>query len=305
MDWEWNQWPCYFIIMNRGGKRLNATKFSVARLLLYFVLVSVFLFVSGNVGQYVIENHDVDKQLGMLLQGMIFTGLTMIVLYILNRKHPGYLKYIGLKRARVSPRLIVGIILPLALLSSGILTAYLFGGIDNVSLNLEPTVLIAILINTVTAFLYEAFPEEVFIRGMIFEELNKKFRFALSLFLQPLIFICVPLLVTVLNFIFFQYPIELTIDYFMLLIAFGIALQLYRTYTGTLWMSIFFHLVYLEVTRYISMGGTYNPGITLLEFDEAFEGYMALYLSFLFMVLLSIVVLSVLLVTSKKKNRIQ
>src|SRR5699024_2363068 len=141
------------------------------------------------------------------------------------------LKYIGLKRARVSPRLIVGIILPLALLSSGILTAYLFGGIDNVSLNLEPTVLIAILINTVTAFLYEAFPEEVFIRGMIFEELNKKFCFDFSWLLQQLLFICVGLLFTVLNLVFFQYLIELTIYYFMLLLAFGIAFQLYRTYT--------------------------------------------------------------------------
>ena len=86
----------------------------------------------------------------------------------------------------------IGIALPFILLGVGILTAYLFGGIENLRMNLTTNVVISVLINTITAFMYEAFPEEVFILGLIFEELQKKFRFFVSLLLQPLIFICVP-----------------------------------------------------------------------------------------------------------------
>ncbi len=271
-------------------------------MLLYFVLVSLFLFVSGNVGQYLIESQGMDKQIAMLLQGMIFTGLTLVVLFVLKRENPDLLKNIGLKGVNSSSKLIFGIALPFILLVSGILTAYLFGGIENVRLNLTTNVIIAILINSLTAFMYEAFPEEVFIRGLIFEELHKKYRFIISLILQPLIFMCVPIMVMAMASIFFSEPFTVTIDYFILLFIFGIALQLYRRYTGTLWMSILFHIVYLEVARYISMGGMYNPDVALLEFDETFGGFMTLYLSFLFIVILSVVVLSVLLLIDKRKS---
>ena len=270
---------------------------------LYFLLISIFLFVSGNIGRYLIETQDIDQKVAILLQGVVFTGLTLIVLYILKRKSPELFKSIGLKGVNSSSKMAIGIALPFILLGVGILTAYLFGGIENLSINLGTSVIISILINTITAFMYEAFPEEVFIRGLIFEELQKKFRFFTSLFLQPLIFICVPITVMTMESILFDKPLAITIDYFILLFAFGIALQLYRAYTGSLWMNIIFHIVYLEVARYISLGGKYESGVALLEFDETFEGFMSLYLSFLFIVILSIVVLSVLILNDKRKNK--
>lgn len=275
--------------------------FRISRLFLYFILVSLFLFVAGNVGRYLIETQDMDRKVAVLLQGMIFTGLTLIVLYVLKRKSPESFKSIGLKGVNSSSKMAIGIALPFILLGVGILTAYLFGGIENLSMNLTTSVVISVLINTITAFMYEAFPEEVFIRGLIFEELQKKFRFFTSLLLQSLIFICVPITVIAMESIFFDRPFAITIDYFILLFAFGIALQLYRTYTGSLWMNIIFHIVYLEVVRYISLGGAYESGIALLEFDETFEGFMSLYLSFLFIVIFSIVVLSFLILNDRRK----
>lgn len=272
---------------------------------MYFILVSFFLFISGNIGQYLIEVQGMDRQVGLFLQGVIFTGLTLFVLFIIKRRDPDVFKKIGLKGVSSSSRLIVGIALPIILVLSGILTAYLFGGIKNVSLNLTAGVLMAILINTVTAFMYEAFPEEVFIRGLIFEELSKKFRFSISLILQPLIFICVPITVMAMESIFFSRSFSINIGYIILLFVFGIALQLYRKYTGTIWTNIMFHIIYLEVARYISSGGIYEPDIALLVFDETFEGFMTLYLSFLFIVIFSIVVLSILLLMDKRKNKLQ
>src|SRR5690625_3972513 len=154
----------------------------MSRLFLYFILISVFLFVSGNVGQYLIEVQDMDRKVAMLLQGGIFTVLTLIVLYILKRKSPGTLKSIGLKGVNSTTKMAIGVALPFILLGLGILTAYLFGGIENLSMNLKTIVAISVLINPITEFLYEAFPEEVFLRGLIFEELRKKFRFFTSLF---------------------------------------------------------------------------------------------------------------------------
>lgn len=284
---------------------MDSRKFRISRLLMYFVLVSFFLFISGKIGQYLREVQSMDRQIGLFLQGVIFTALTLFVLFILKRRDPDVFKKIGLKGVGSSTRLIVGIALPIILVLSGILTAYLFGGIENVSLNLTAGVLMAILINTMTAFMYEAFPEEVFIRGLIFEELHKKFRFIISLILQPLIFICVPIMVMALDSLFFSKPFAINIDYIILLFVFGIALQLYRKYTGTIWMSIMFHIIYLEVTRYISMGGIYEPDVALLVFDETVGGFMSLYLSFLFILLFSIVVLSILLLMDKRKNKLQ
>src|SRR5690625_1111030 len=182
----------------------------------------------------------------MLLQGVIFTGLTLIVLYILKRKNSVLFRTIGLKGVNSSSKMAVGIILPFILLGAGILTAYLFDGIENIRLNLTTKVITVMLINVVTAFMYEAFPEEVFIRGLIFEELHKKYRFFTSLILQPLIFICLPISYQALNFLFFREPFSVTIDYFILLFSFGISLQLYRKYTGSLWMNIIYHIIYLE-----------------------------------------------------------
>ena len=284
---------------------MDSRKFKVSRLLMYFILVSFFLFISGNIGQYLIKVQGMDRQIGLFLQGVIFIGLTLFVLFILKRRDPDVFEKIGLKGVSSSSRLIVGIALPIILVLSGILTAYLFGGIKNVSLNLTVGVLMAVLINTVTAFMYEAFPEEVFIRGLIFEELSKKFRFIISLILQPLIFICVPITVMAMESLFFSKPFSINIGYIILLFVFGIALQLYRKYTGTIWMNIMFHVIYLEVARYISLGGIYEPDVTLLVFDETFGGFMSLYLSFLFILIFSIVVLSILLLMDKRKNKLQ
>ncbi|MDN7226741.1 type II CAAX endopeptidase family protein [Planococcus sp. N064] len=281
---------------------MESSKFRISRLLLYFLFVTLFLFISGNTGRYLIETHGFSRQIAMLLQGVIFTGLTTMVLFLLKQKNPSIFKNIGLSGIKSYPKLIIGLVLPFALVVLGILTAYFIGGIENVTINLSVNVLIAIFINSVIALLFEAFPEEVFIRGLIFEELNKKYHFIVSLLLQPLIFICVPIAVTALTSLFLNGSFEFTLDYFILLYTFGIALQLYRKYTGSLWMSMAFHIIYLEVTRFISMGGIYVPDIALMEFDESFEGFMSLYLSFLFIVVISVMVLIILLLIDKRTN---
>src|SRR5699024_12078846 len=117
-----------------------------------------------------IEIQDVDRKVAMIVQGIIFTGLTLIVLYVLKRKSPGSFKSIGLKGVTSSSKMAIGIALPFILLVVGILTSYIFGRIDNLSLKLTRSVGISMLVNIITALMYEAFPEEVVIRSLVFEE---------------------------------------------------------------------------------------------------------------------------------------
>src|SRR5690625_2288353 len=284
--------------------KVKALSFSMKRILLFIVLVSLFLSFSGNIGQYLIDSQGMNRELGMFLQGIIFTGLTISFLYIFKKKHPNVLADIDLTGISLSPKLIFGLILPFLLLILGVVTASVLVIVENVRLNLTGSVLVAVGINTITAFLYEAFPEEVFIRGLIFTELRKKFSFVASLFLQPLIFVCIPIIVIALGAILFGQPFAVGIDYVILLYVFGIALQLYRHYTGVLWASILFHLVYLEATRYIAMGGVYDPEMALITFEESVEGMMTVYLSFLYIIILSIVILSILIfIDRKRKNK--
>src|SRR5699024_12567388 len=108
----------------------------VSRLFSYFLLVSIFLFISGSVGRILIETQDVERKVAMLVQGIIFTGLTLIVLYVLKRKSPGSFKSIGLKGVNYSSKMAIGIALLFILLVVGILTYYIFDVIYSLSLNL-------------------------------------------------------------------------------------------------------------------------------------------------------------------------
>ncbi|PTI59058.1 hypothetical protein BU103_03050 [Staphylococcus xylosus] len=77
---------------------------------------------------------------------------------------------------------------------------------------------------------------------------------------------------------------------------FGIALQLYREYSNSIWHSVLFHLICLELTRYV-FNQQNNP---IILFNEPVTGIMLLIGLFLTMYLGSIVTLSVLLFLRKK-----
>src|SRR5690625_846522 len=76
-----------FKVLIQRSIQLASSNFRISRLFLYFILVSLFLFVAGNAGQYLIETQNIGRKVAMLLQGGIFTGLTLIVLYIMINTH--------------------------------------------------------------------------------------------------------------------------------------------------------------------------------------------------------------------------
>ncbi|PTF21304.1 hypothetical protein BUY31_09130 [Staphylococcus cohnii] len=85
----------------------------------------------------------------------------------------------------------------------------------------------------------------------------------------------------------------------MQLYIFGITLQLYREYSNSIWPSVLFHLICLELTRYV-FNQQNNP---IIVFNESFTGSMLLIGLFLTMYLGSIITLSILLIFKRKSKK--
>lgn len=278
------------------------SKLKIPRLFVYYFAVTLLLFISGQIGQLLGANVDIEKDLLIFIQGFIFTGFTLLFLYFIYKNDRKILYKIGLKKPNSIYKFIVGASLPIILIVLGLISSLLFGVIQDLQFHFTSEVIGMVLINIVVAFLYEAFPEEIFVRGLIFNELRKKNSFLITLLIQPFIFLCIPLGAMLLANIFFSAPIDWSFDKFILLYFFGFALQLYRIYTDTLWSNIIFHLIYLETTRFIALNGAYN-GKSLITFNESSNGIMVIYLSFLIAVLFSIFIISILLIVNKYKQR--
>lgn len=271
-------------------------------IVIYAALAAAFLFISGQTGSYLLENTDLSLKLVRFLQGVLFTALTLVLFFFVRRKDGEIVRKIKLGSPKSPGRMKTAILIPFILISLGILSADIFGLVENTSLNLKTSVMMALLLDTVTAFLYEAFPEELFLRGLIYEQLRRKFSFLVSLFFQTMIFLLVAVSSFMLQSVLFGDPFSITPDYIILIFFFGLVLQLAKEYTGTLWMSIIFHLIYLETARFIS-GATSTGREGLIVFDELFPGALIIYLSFLFVVMGSLICFSILVFRLSKLNR--
>lgn len=112
--------------------------------------------------------------------------------------------------------------------------------------------LIAIAFNTCIAFLYEALPEELSMRGIVYSGLRLRLPAYAAYAAQVLLFVLVPVTVNQLQAWSGQgRGNSINADYVILLVCFGTVLQLWRSLTGSLWASIGFHLAYLAMARFV------------------------------------------------------
>src|SRR5699024_1225902 len=134
---------------------------------------------------------DLSLKLVRFLQGVLVTALTLVLFFLVRRKDGEIGRKVKLGSPNSPGRMKTAILMPFNPISLGILSADIFGFVESTSLNLKTSVMMALLLDTVTAFLYEAFPEELFLRGLIYEQLRRKFSFLVSLYLQTMIFLLV------------------------------------------------------------------------------------------------------------------
>ncbi|MFD1068210.1 CPBP family intramembrane glutamic endopeptidase [Oceanobacillus locisalsi] len=124
------------------------------------------------------------------------------------------------------------------------------------------------VLNMMIAFFFEALPEELALRGLVFDTLRERFATWVSVIMQTLIFMAVALGANILQTLVGIGSLSITIiSNLVLFFIFGIALALIRVYTGSLWASIGFHLGYLEMTRFLVTPTEYGAQ-PIVSFEE-------------------------------------
>lgn len=130
------------------------------------------------------------------------------------------------------------------------------------------TLVVFITVNTVVAFLYEALPEELTLRGYAYRSLNAKLRRWTSSTWVVLLFLMVPgfsSLFAAAMGASLGLPVrppslaptgQDPVAYIILLAIFGVTLIVARIVTGSLWAAIAVHLTVLTVNRLLLMPPT-------------------------------------------------
>lgn len=196
----------------------------------------------------------------------------LVVLFYCSKVYKGIPTLIGLGKVRDLKKFFIGLSIPVILFVLTLLIGLATGLIKDVQLKLDSVIWIGFLINILGTFLFEAFPEEVMFRGFILTELKKKYRFISSLVLHIIIFCAVAVFAALLSGLLandISFNILRNIPQYIL---FVIALHLYKAYTQSIWVTMFFHLFHLEIAKYVLIPNN----LSILSFDEmytyVFEG---------------------------------
>ncbi|MGN8646571.1 lysostaphin resistance A-like protein [Gracilibacillus sp. HCP3S3_G5_1] len=252
--------------------------------------------LSGNIA----EQFGLARNFQLLIQGIVMSGIVVPTVWYLYRH---FYQITGVKQGKPiyswkkAYHFFTGVLLAVALASVGIVIASSLGWITIETWHTPDQWLVPLLINIVIAFLYEALPEELALRGLVYDVLRHRFAAWAAVLLQTLLFLSVPLTTTLLQVLVGLAPGNtITISYVMLILLFGICLQLLRLWTGSLWTSIGFHLAYLEITRFVVSA---NYGANIISYQELFPGLGVIFIS-LVMIVIGGIVVSLLLLGTKR-----
>lgn len=245
-----------------------------------WVSMVIGLFAATLIGQQV-EQAGGPIWASAITRGVVVSSIVVLVVFWIRGRYRIQLRQI-LPLSRVGLlHLLGGAVLPILLVVCGFIIASQLGWIDIVEWHLSFELFYSILFNVCFAFLYEALPEELTMRGLVYSGLRAKLPAFLAFVGQILLFVLVPVTVNFLQQLVGMEPgVDINADYVILLLAFGTVLQLLR-FTGSLWASIGFHLSYLEISRFVVA----QNDLRLLMYAELHEGTGNLFILFTMVIL--------------------
>jgi uncharacterized protein len=241
------------ILMNTAIKhRRVASHFSWAGVMfLSWLSMTLGLFGATAVGHWVRQGgaHDYGTK---LIQGLVITCIVVPAVYWLHRRYNLRLNLLPVS-VQSFTCFLSGLGLAFVLAAVGVLIAEALQWIEITEWHLTAPLLTAVLGNILIAFLYEALPEELSMRGMVFSGLRLRLPSIWAYLGQMILFVLVPVTVTFLQQLagIGDGGAGITLDYVILLLVFGLVLQLWRSLTSSLWASIGFHLAFLEISRFV------------------------------------------------------
>ncbi len=161
--------------------------------------------------------------------------------------------------------------------------------------------MMAVAFNICIAFLYEALPEELSMRGIVYSGLRLRLPAYAAYGAQVLLFVLVPVTVNQLQaWSGLGRGNIINADYVIMLVCFGTVLQLWRSLTGSLWASIGFHLAYLTIARFVIL----QRDQRLLTYTELEAGTGAVVIQFGIIVIGSVLLLALLgLLLRRRRSR--
>lgn len=206
------------------------------------------------------------------MSGLVVPGVWWLRRQLDRRPFAG-LAMLGLARSLQGFGLGSGLILiPTAITLLG--TA-LFGW-ATLSINPAPGAVTTIGVAILTAFFFEALPEELLFRGYIFRNLNSAMPRWIAGLTTIGLFALLPIFVVQLQRHLFAMEVQVgnadhvTIGYMLTLVMFGSLLQYLRVLTGTVWTGIGFHLFFLMSNRLVGV----RPSSFILMSDVTTQGPM-------------------------------
>jgi len=222
-------------------------------------------------GEFSAQMFDSSKYTQYFIKGLVMSGLVIpIILYLYQHVYrmTGDKPITPVYSWKRLYHFFTGVFLAIALASLGFIIAGFQGWLIIENWHLPNQWYGALLINIIFAFFYEALPEELGLRGMLYDVLRQRFATWLSVLLQTLLFVAVTIAVGLIQALVGLTPgVSINIFYIILIFCFGICLQLLRLWTRSLWTSIGFHLAYLEIMRFAISPHQYgvSPIITYYE----------------------------------------
>ena len=132
-----------------------------------------------------------DKMISSIVQIMLFAAIPFIWWYITARKKESFWKWIGLKRMENKRKAFMWITgASFAFIPFGLLTFYLFKGVETAASEFAGLGVHAVLPIIVYAVCNTAFPEELLFRGFLLKRIENKFGFAVGNAVQAAMFGC-------------------------------------------------------------------------------------------------------------------
>ncbi|KYG28725.1 CPBP family intramembrane glutamic endopeptidase [Priestia endophytica] len=270
-----------------------------------WIILVVGLFLGSLSGTIAEQQFNVSRNIRLFIQGIVMSGLVVpTILYLYQRVY----QLTGIKPKKPvyswkkAYHFITGVLLAITLASLGFIIAYSQGWITIEQWYTPNYWLTALLINMVIAFLYEALPEELALRGIIYDVLRHRFVAWLAVLVQTLLFLSVPIVVNQIQAAVGLAPgNSINLSYIILILCFGICLQLLRLWTKSLWTTMGFHLTYLEISRFVISPNGYDVP-PIVTYHESVLGLGGLFISFC-MIIMGGIIVSLLILGVKRFMR--
>lgn len=256
--------------------RSSARSHWQAIVLLGWLTMTIGLFMATVLGQWV-RNVGGTQSVTLLAQAVVVALIIIPAVYMIQHRFGVKLKLLPFSLNGLLCFL-CGFGLPSLMAGVGLFIAESQQWVLIIEWHLTAELFAAIMGNLVIAFLYEALPEELTLRGLVYSGLRMRLPVIFAYLGQMALFVLVPVTVLALQELTgMTAGGAITVEYVILLLCFGVTLQLWRSLTDSLWASIGFHLAYLEISRFVILP---RGNLAIITYTEQEAGTGDLFILF-------------------------